>query len=629
MCATNKILALATISVLFYACGGGGGGKSQQVQIPDPPAAPVVSVSADTKQLIFSWEEVATSTHYRLLENPDGHSGFTQVGGNIPGIETSVARDIAVHLHDWVDALYVVQACNTGGCSDSTQVSAIDVMLDTIGYLKASNRDEGDGFGHITLSEDGKTLAVGVPGEDSSATGINGDQADNSAWGAGAVYLFRLSGSGWAQQAYIKASNTESEDGFGTAVALSADGSTLAVGARGEDSIATGVDGDQADNSASGGGPISAGAVYLYRYDGIDWYQQAYIKASNAPLSGWPGFGSSVALSTDGNTLAVGAIMERGGSTGINGDQNDDTGYMSGAVYLFRFDSTGWYQQAYIKASNAGWYDYFGGPLALSADGNTLAVGAQGESSSATGINGDQTDDSACCSGAVYLFRFDGMNWYQQAYVKASNTDPGDRFSASDLSLSADGDTLAVGATMEDSQATGINGDQYNDGDIEGCGAVYIFRFDQANWYQQAYVKASNTGSGNMEDCDPRHPDLCSWAGDKFGSSVAISTDGNTLAVGARGEDSSAAGVDGDQTDDSAVDAGAAYLFRFDGMDWHQHAYIKAPNTDPGDGFAAVALSGDGSTLVVGAPGESSSVMGINGNQADNSVKNSGAVYVY
>ena len=100
---------------------------------------------------------------------------------------------------------------------------------------------------------------MGTNSEDSNATGVNGNQADNSASDSGAVYVFTRSGSSWSQQAYVKASNTEANDNFGISVALSADGNTLAVGAYGEDSNATGINGNQADNSAS-----SSGAVYVY-----------------------------------------------------------------------------------------------------------------------------------------------------------------------------------------------------------------------------------------------------------------------------------------------------------------------------------------------------------------------------
>jgi hypothetical protein len=329
MRAIGRLLVLTTISVLLVNCGGGGNGKSKQVQPPDPPAAPVVTVSADIKQLIFSWDGVATATHYRLLENPDGHSGFTQVGDDIPGAEISVTKDIAVHLHDWVNALYLVQACNDGGCADSTQVTATDVMLNTIGYFKASNTDVGNHFGRVALSADGKTLAVGAYFEGSGAIGINGDEADDSEPFSGAVYLFRFDGGTWYQQAYIKASNTDWSDYFGDAVALSSDGNTLAVGATGENSGATGIDGDQADNSAE-----QAGAVYLFRFDGTQWAQQAYIKASNTDRVDFFGL-NPVALSADGETLAVGARSEDSGATGINGDQADNSAEQAGAVYVY------------------------------------------------------------------------------------------------------------------------------------------------------------------------------------------------------------------------------------------------------------------------------------------------------
>ena len=115
-------------------------------------------------------------------------------------------------------------------------------------------------------------------------------------------------------------------------------------------------------------------------------------------------FGLSVALAADGNTLAVGATAEGSRATGINGDQSDRSAANSGAVYVFTRSDGIWTQQAYVKASNTDASDQFGASVALAADGNTLAVGANAEGSSATGINGDQSDNSASLSGAVYLY---------------------------------------------------------------------------------------------------------------------------------------------------------------------------------------------------------------------------------
>jgi hypothetical protein len=110
------------------------------------------------------------------------------------------------------------------------------------------------------LSGNGNVLAVGAQLEDSTARGINGAQNDNTAQESGAVYLFARSGATWVQTAYVKGSNTEAYDEFGSAVALDRNGALMAAGARGEDSAATGINGDQADNSAQ-----ESGAVYLFR----------------------------------------------------------------------------------------------------------------------------------------------------------------------------------------------------------------------------------------------------------------------------------------------------------------------------------------------------------------------------
>ncbi|MBZ5709398.1 FG-GAP repeat protein [Nannocystis pusilla] len=201
----------------------------------------------------------------------------------------------------------------------------------------------------------------------------------------------------WSQQAYVKASNTEQNDFFGQSVALSADGHTLAVGASGESSCATGVGGDQTDDACS-----AAGAVYVFtRTEGV-WFQRAYVKASNP--GGGDEFGQSVALSADGHTLAVGALQEASNATGIDGEQADDSLLAAGAAYAFVRTEDVWAQRAYVKPKNSGTYGLFGRSLALSADANTLAVGAEGEDSGAVGVGGDHTNLSAISAGAVYLY---------------------------------------------------------------------------------------------------------------------------------------------------------------------------------------------------------------------------------
>lgn len=337
-------------------------------------------------------------------------------------------------------------------------------------YVKASNAAAADSFGAgaVSLSADGLRLAVGAGGEDSSATGIDGDQGNNAAAGSGAVYVFARSGTSWAQEAYVKASNSAAGDNFGArGLSLSADGTRFAVGASSEDSAATGIDGDQADNSAP-----NSGAVYVFGWAGTHWAQEAYVKASNTGAN--DSFGdSAVSMSGDGAWLAVGGVTEASSATGIDGDQANDGAVDSGAVYVFSRTGTTWRQEVYLKASNTRASAYFGMCVAISVDGTRLAVGAYGDTSSATGINGDQADTTAAYSGAAYVFTRTGTTWAQEAYVKASNTDVNDTFGFA-LSLSADGQHLAVGAEAEDSSAVGFDGDQSDDTALSS-GAVYAY----------------------------------------------------------------------------------------------------------------------------------------------------------
>ncbi len=395
-----------------------------------------------------------------------------------------------------------------------------------------------------------------------------------------------------ARSAYLKASNTDAGDRFGYSVAVSGD--TVVVGAIQEDSNATGVDGIQRNNSAS-----QSGAVYVFARSGATWSQQAYLKASNTDAG--DEFGFSVAVS--GDTVVVSANREASNATRVNGDQTSNTAQWAGAAYVFVRRGTVWSQQAYLKASNAEAGDFFGESVAVSGD--TVVVGASGEDSRATGVNGDQGDNHASDAGAAYIFVRSGTVWSQQAYLKASNSDAGDFFG---YSVALSRDTIVVGAYNEDSSDTGIDGDQGSNS-ANSSGAAYVFVRHNAAWTQQAYLKSSNTD-----------------AGDAFGYSLAAST--GTIVVGAPWESSNAIGVNGDQANNAAYAAGAVYVFARTGSMWKQQAYLKASNAEAGDQFGWSVAASD-NLVAIGAIQEASSATGVNGDQSDNSANAAGAGYAF
>jgi hypothetical protein len=210
---------------------------------------------------------------------------------------------------------------------------------------------------------------------------------------------------------------------------------------------------------------------------------------------------------------------------------------MSGAAYVFVRSSDVWTQEAYLKASNTDADDLFG--LAVAVDGDTIVVGAYFEDSNATGVNGNEADNSALSAGAAYVFVRSGGVWTQEAYLKASNTDAYDHFG---LAVAVDDDTIVVGAYGEDSSETGTTGNGV-DNSASGSGAAYVFVRSSGVWSQEAYLKASNT------DAD-----------DQFGYTVAVA--GDTIVVGADCEDSNETGTAGTGADDSASASGAVYVFK-------------------------------------------------------------------
>ncbi|MBK7155528.1 MAG: hypothetical protein IPH72_27765, partial [Sandaracinaceae bacterium] len=282
---------------------------------------------------------------------------------------------------------------------------------------------------------------------------------------------------------YVKASNTDLEDGFGYRVAI--EGDLVMVSAPGEDSAALGVGGDDTDNDL-----MDSGAVYAFRR-GADqhWTQEAYLKPGVAVTPGYA-FGTELAL--DGDTLVVSGV---------------------GARFF-----------VYVRAANGSWamQQELTSPdsvQAVAVSGDTLAVAHDG---SAAGL------------GHVYVYTRDPLGvWSPEDDFTASNLDAGDLFGTRWRSKET-----CWRLRAERRQRGHRHRPPQVDNGASGSGAVYIFERVGSSWSQTTYIKASNAE-----------------VADEFGASLAFS--GDTLAVGARWEDSAATGVDGNEADNARSASGA------------------------------------------------------------------------
>ena len=483
----------------------------------------------------------------------DGGNGDTGTGDSAADSPTDAAPDAEIDAG-------IDSGADVG--IDAPIDSGFDASVPGVTYRKGSQISANSEFAR-SVSIDGDTVVVGAPGD----------------FGGGAAYVFARELDGWTEIARLLPDNLDELDRFGGSVAI--EGDTIVVGAVGERSTATGVDGDDSINAA--GNPSGAAYVFVRGQDG-SWAQQAYLKASNTGPN--DNFGYAVAVS--GDTVAVSAHTEASNATGINGDGDNNLTSFSGAVYVFTRDDVTWSQQAYIKASNTGQFDRFGVALALSGD--TLAVGAYYEDSS---YHDDPSNNELPDSGAVYVFTRDDVTWSQQAYLKASNIGAGDWFGSS---VALEANTLVVGARQED----GLLGDSLSDA-ANNSGAAYVFeRAIDNTWSQIAYLK----------------PDLGD-AFDAFGTIVAIH--GDNIVVGAMEEDSSAAFPNVDPSDNDAENSGAAYVFTREDDSFTQTSYLKASNPDTDHRFGS-ALDVSATEVVVGAFSERG---------PGNNATNEGALYIY
>lgn len=306
----------------------------------------------------------------------------------------------------------------------------------------------------VAISQTGDIVVVGARGDETVA---------------GSVYEFKRTGDLWVQQVKIIASDTHAYDYFGNSLSISADASTLVVGAKysqgkvgqayvfnrigpifteiailkPQDTLLEEYFGSSVCISADGttiliGSPYSdhdykdAGSVYSYHRSGVEWLLQSTIRPDDRRDGTL--FGSSVSLSANGATAVVGASGYR-----VDGETQ-------GAAYVFSRKSINWTQHSKLTSTDIALYDYFGNSVSISPNGTEILVGAYNKSMG---------------TGAGYVFIKVNDKWLQQSKLVASDGTPGDWFGF-DVSLSMYGTTAILGAYRNDKIA-------------DDSGAAYIF----------------------------------------------------------------------------------------------------------------------------------------------------------
>ncbi len=347
-----------------------------------------------------------------------------------------------------------------------------------------------------------------------SAISIDGDQGLFGAYlskengeESGAAFIRNIRPTAEMNEVKLLPSDGKPGDWFGSSVLLSAD--LAAVGA------ATG-DGREVDS----------GCVYLFTRDGSQWIERTKLMASDGERDDL--FGSSLAFS--GNRIVVGAPFD------------DETGFGTGAAYVYRYDGSRWIEEARLVAPDGHSFSFFGTSVAI--DEHRIIVGASHD-----GANGR-------FSGAAYAFAFDGVKWNLAQKFRAAEGNEEDLFGHA---VNIDGDRLLVSAIQVE-----YNGDY--------SGAVYFFSFDGIEWIERSTLLASD-GATN----------------DVFGWSVALSE--TTALIGAH------------RHDHLGESSGAAYLFEFDGSQWNETRKLLAFDGEADDQFGvAVGIADD--VVVVGADGD-------------------------
>lgn len=483
----------------------------------------------------FTWTDVPDATYYKLMENEDGNSGFSQIGQDIQ--QGNGTQPIYVQLIKKINAQYLIQSCNTIGCSDSSAVSPTGNLADLATYIKASNSEAGDNFGiRIALSSDGSTLVVSATGEDSNDAST---PENNSKSGSGAIYIFEKINNAWSQTSFIKASSSESSIRFGFDIAISDDGQTLATTRRYSYHYET---------------PRES-QLHIYRKGNASWNLVHSVQISNGVeydkyngIFDISGNGQLVALgfdtpSSSSNNSKIQFYSTSDGSS-WSLDQELSPSFATNHVAFIRevaLDYSGETlltthpnRLAIYKKTNGTWAEDYEFPLDATEDRD----GIYSLDISGDGLTVVATDSAYQTNGKAWLYKYENSTWTEKFSLVGSSNN-----SIHSVRLKSDGTSLLITNTRNAETNTGFTSPDASSGhDFSGVVFKYDLQ-DNGSWSKDLHIKPN-----------------VSYSDLSFGVRANIS-DNNTLAISAYKEDSNATGINGDQTDQNASDSGAAFIY--------------------------------------------------------------------
>jgi len=517
------------------------------------PATPSLTVGAEIKGLRFDWEPVAGASWYELEYQAHQGQPFVQHGYDFDASITTTHYRFPLHLYDWTYARYRLAACNSAGCTRSTEVSVSSLRRLAVGYFKPAETRIGLRFAADTdLSANALNFVSAAPNDVIASS--------SGARPGGAIYTFRRSAGIWRQRARLVPTIPPFIDGTNVMkVAMSADGNTVALGM---------------PNYFHQEFDQQSGEVFVFHFNGSKWLRTRIRAGSRGQFGRWVG------LSDAGDTLAI-----------ARGENSNPS--LPPRITIYKLVNGVW--DPVRDIANRYGRDEHCGQGVLSGDGSTVAESCEEGPAGTT-------------PARIYVRTHSGTNWTTRADMPLQMSVSSEfGYGHDGIAIDGTGNTIAA-------QIFVANGPNPQNGPSE----VQVFERTDGGYEKEATLTPGAWRTNGQNDF--------------FGRSIALSGNGQVLAVGDPWDNGLGSGPRAAPLNPGEARTGAVYVYRYREW-WYLYNMVK-PNYHPVDApyltFGSdVEFSGNGIAMLVGEGGESSDAQGIAGGWNNINTPGSGAVWLY